>query len=111
VIVSFAIGNSDDKLTQVVWSQFVRNVTAMVEAVAAEGAQVHFAGYSAPAQPWQNAVWVLDLGSGADADALRGEIRCELAELCGKYGQDSIAWWEACEVDMIPPAQPAAVTE
>jgi hypothetical protein len=105
VIVSFSIGNSDDKLSQAEWSQFFLDVLSVAEAAENEGAQVHFAGGSHSAEPWQNATWVLELGD--NADVIRSTLRADLAELCGKYRQDSIAWWEARETEFIPPAQVA----
>jgi hypothetical protein len=103
VIVTFAVGNSDDKLSQAEWSAFVAKTQQVVEWLAANGAMIHFGGFSAPAAPWQNALWAIDLGS--HAEYLRGHLRVELAELAGRYRQDSIAWWEAGSTEMIPPAQ------
>jgi hypothetical protein len=103
VIVSFAIGNSDDKLSQARWAAFVAHAHMAVDGCMQDGDRIHFAGYSAPAAPWQNAVWVIQLGPLAEVS--RGALRANLAELAGQYGQDSIAWWEAAGAEMIPPAQ------
>lgn len=105
MIASFAIGNSDDKLTQGAWSAFVGDVHAAVDRAVLAGAHIHFAGYSAPGAPWQNALWALEL---PDADlAVAGALRTRLQELCRTYRQDSIAWWETPWAEMLEPAAPA----
>ena len=103
MIVSFAIGNSDDKLTQSRWAAFVSSVHRAVDESLQDQDRIHFAGYSPPGAPWQNAVWVIELG--ADAEVSRGALRTRLADLAGRFEQDSIAWWEASEAELIPPAQ------
>lgn len=104
MIVTFAIGNSDDKLPQAVWARFAEDLVDLVRAAEVGGAHTHFVGASSATAPWQNMVCALDLGDGPQAEALRGQLRVELAELCGEYGQDSIAWWESAAAEMIPPA-------
>ena len=104
MIVTIAVGNSDDKLSQSEWAAFIADITRLVEqAREDDGAHIHFAGFSAPAAPWQNALWALDLTTAA-SPAARGWLRTELADLCGLYRQDAIAWWEAGQTEMIPPA-------
>lgn len=105
MIVTFAIGNSDDKLSQARWADFAEDLLDVADR--AEGAQIHFLGCSPATAPWQNMLCALDLGDGPEAEALRGQIRSELADLCGRYGQDSIAWWQSDRAEMIPPAVPA----
>jgi hypothetical protein len=109
MIVTFAIGNSDDKLTQARWADFAEDLVDVAgRAVGAGvGAQIHFLGCSPGIAPWQNMLCAIDLGNGPEAEALRGQIRSELADLCGRYEQDSIAWWEVFDTEMIPPAVPA----
>lgn len=102
MIVTFVIGNSDDKLGQNEWAQFAEDLVDVAER--AEGAQIHFLGCSPAIAPWQNMLCALDLGDGPESAVLRGQLRSELAELCGKYGQEAIAWWEADRAEMIPPA-------
>ncbi len=101
MIATFAIGNSDDKLGQAAWSAFVARVYAAADRAAGDGGQIQFAGYSAPGAPWQNALWAIEVTD----TAMRDTMRSRLAELAGKYRQDSIAWWEAPRAEMIPPAQ------
>lgn len=102
MIVCFAVGNSDDKLSQNRWSAFVGDAHRMVAEAVTVGAQVHFAGFSAPDAPWQNALWAIEVP--ADAPWLIGQLRSVLADLAGRYGQDSIAWWAAEKTEFIPPA-------
>lgn len=102
MIVTFAIGNSDDKLSQADWSGLLGDVHTAADQAVIDGAHVHFMGYSAPGAPWQNALWAIDLG--VHAEVVRGALRVQLAELAGRYRQDSIAWWEAGHAEMIPPA-------
>ena len=81
--LAILIGNSDDKLTQRRWHEYVTAVARVVNACAKE---VHFHALSYGSDPWQNACWVLELKDGAELglkDMLRGA--CEL------YEQDSIA--------------------
>lgn len=49
------IGNSDDKLTQKEWSNFVLNVEYHIQQYAT---QIHFAGGSHGNASWQNYAWV-----------------------------------------------------
>lgn len=82
-----SIGNSDDKLSQQEWAEFV---TEVHDAIDGSGAQVHGRWSSYPDAPWQNACWCIELTT-AKVSWLR---RC-LATLAQKYRQDSIAWAEA----------------
>lgn len=109
MIVCFAIGNSDDKLSQVGWAAFVVEVHALVDHVVTmpgtfrDATRVQFAGYSPPGAPWQNALWAIELD--VHAQHQREVLRSQLASLAGRYQQDSIAWWEASDAEMLrPPA-------
>jgi len=77
------IGNSDDKLTQVAWSDFINKLIAMVDVNAQE---IHFSGHSLPNSPYQMycIVFVMD---GIYLDRLKET----LSSLCSRFGQDSIA--------------------
>jgi hypothetical protein len=74
------IGNSDNKLTQVEWSDFIRNVHNAVSKIS----EVHFTGFSAPDAPWQNACFIINSYS---MDGLTSELRF----ICKRFRQDSIA--------------------
>jgi hypothetical protein len=113
VIVTFVIGNSDDKLGQNEWARFAEDLVDVAERAtgafsddADTGARIHFLGCSPAIAPWQNMLCAIDLGDGPHVAVLRGQLRSELAELCGKYRQDAIAWWETDRAEMIPPAVP-----
>jgi len=81
-----SIGNSDDKLTQKEWAEFVGDVDmAIVEAEPI----LHGRWFSRSDSPWQNACWCIQLSSGVD------KLRRRLGDLAHKYRQDSVAWAEA----------------
>lgn len=82
--VTVQIGNSDDKLSQAKWSQFVMNIRSIIEGYAIE---IHFTGSSLPFELWQNAAFIFvcrdsDILELKDALALRGK----------HYDQDSVAF-------------------
>lgn len=93
--VYVSIGNSDDKLTQADWSNFV---TSVEQRVKFRAHVVHGSWRSLPDDPWQNACWCFEISSLA-ADWLMGDLKL-LA--CG-YGQDSIAWAEVPETLFLEP--------
>ena len=82
--VTIGIGNSDDKLTQVKWSNYVRTVDAIV---ASQHADVHFAGGSSAELPWQNYCWVLVI-----KEKQIQELKTSLVFLKTQYEQESIAF-------------------
>lgn len=101
MVVYITIGNSDDKLSQERWSQFVSDVGGAVSRVAGlPGARMRGAWTSGNHLPWQNACWCLQL---PDADVHVEMLRSRLGQLARKYGQDSIAWAEAA-TEFITPA-------
>jgi hypothetical protein len=83
--VYVAIGNSDDKLSQPQWSKFWRAVNRCVRG---EHNHVHFSGCSDTREPWQNAMWCVEV---ADAQTVHG-MREYLNRVRVEYNQDSIAW-------------------
>ena len=82
--VTILIGNSDNKLTQVEWSEFYAHVD---DAVGTHAQSVQFSAPSNGAAPWQNACWVAIL-SGRESSQRLSE---RLAVLASNYRQDSIA--------------------
>lgn len=85
--VYVSIGNSDDKLPQKRWSEFLfeTDVTIREEAEA-----VHGMWYSRPDSPWQNACWCVEISNtGAE------ELKLKLAHVAYEFQQDSIAWARA----------------
>jgi len=92
--VYISIGNSDDKLTQAEWSDFVRKVDG---AVRHYGPNVHGFWLSPSDARWQNACWCVEC-----PEDLRWPLatrmplfRLELGQLAQRFSQESIAWAEA----------------
>lgn len=82
--VTIQIGNSDDKLSQRQWSNFVSDVD---RAIFESPCDIHFSGFSQPNVEWQNACWVIEI-LPKDIDALR----VDLTHWREKYDQDSLAF-------------------
>jgi hypothetical protein len=82
------IGNSDDKLTQERWSQFVSEVH---DFIIGWGYPIYFHGVSIGSAPWQNACWVFDVSEIFEQVSAIEILRHELARMCFMYNQDSIA--------------------
>lgn len=85
--VYISIGNSDDKLSQVEWAEFVLDVR---DALANLAIHRHGDWYSAPGAPWQNACWCIEV-----RPVMVDDLRARLARIAARYRQDSIAWAEA----------------
>lgn len=79
-----SIGNSDDKLAQQEWAEFVAAVDDLIQHFAP---QIYGVFYSDPASPYQNACWSF----GIDDRPAR-VLRKSLQSLRKKFRQDSIAW-------------------
>lgn len=91
ITVYIAIGNSDDKLTQLEWSQFLNEVDRAVTNMAnLQGTQVHGRWHSLATEPWQNACWCVSIDESL-VDRIR-DFRTRLNLIRGRYRQDSIAW-------------------
>lgn len=84
--ITVQIGNSDDKLTQKDWSEFVVELGL---AIKHETSQIHFFGSSDSCAPWQNAAWVFEVEEGNV-----GVLGRKIAYIRSKYEQDSVAWTE-----------------
>lgn len=86
--VTIQIGNTDNKLTQAEWSDFVKLVADYIEAyVENRAADIHFFASSAGHAPWQNAAWIVAI-TDEHAPALREDIGTARR----KFRQDSAAW-------------------
>lgn len=83
--VCIGIGNSDDKLTQRGWADFIG---AIDFEIAAEHCQIHGRWFSAPDSAFQNAGFLID--RPVDVESMKRH----LASIAGRYRQDSIAWLE-----------------
>ncbi len=85
------IGNSDDKLSQERWSEYINGlglVLAELETDLTDGCDIHFFGFSNPAGQWQNVCAVFNVAATGEVNLL---IRQKLADLAAEFGQDSIA--------------------
>lgn len=93
--VYVSIGNSDDKLSQLQWSQFHLQTHLELHAVASE---MHGAWTSGPTSAWQNACWCIEI-----EDELVEQAKLELKLLARQFRQDSIAWAEVPVTEFIKP--------
>jgi hypothetical protein len=83
MIATIQVGNSDDKLTQHEWSEYV---AAVHSATTADGIETHFFGSSEGSKPWQNACWVVSIQE-TKVDAMLQTV----AKIRKQYKQDSVA--------------------
>lgn len=86
--VYISIGNSDDKLSQREWSEFVRATREVLEHFADA---IHGSWLSMPSDPWQNACWCVEFRTESAVNV----VRMELGQLADQFRQDTIAWAEA----------------
>lgn len=93
--VYISIGNSDNKLTQVEWSEFCLTISCSLKIFS------HFHGvwFSLPDSPFQNACWCVTIPENSVE-----EVRTDLKLLCRQFNQDSIAWAEAEYSEITPNA-------
>ena len=96
--VYVGIGNSDDKLTQTEWSDFVREVEATLSYF-----RMHGSWFSRPDARWQNACWLVEALDPENNEKLKAHLR----NLAKRYRQDSIAWAVA-ETEFLRPEGAAA---
>ena len=80
------IGNSDGKLSQPRFSDFVESVT---HEVSTSPCRIHFFGGSSNWNRWQNVCWVLEWT--AETEEEFQDFEFSLALLAHQFGQDSIA--------------------
>jgi hypothetical protein len=81
--VTLQIGNSDNKLPQVVWSRYIREMRNLVKSYAG---QVFFQGGSPWDAPWQNACWVFSCD-----ELYLEELKDQVAACRQAYRQESVA--------------------
>lgn len=95
--VYVSIGNSDGKLTQILWADFHSVVDKVVRSRATE---VFGAWVSESTAKWQNACW------GFSLDEFQiDRLKDELSTLAANFKQESIAWAEVPEAEMIKAAE------
>jgi hypothetical protein len=93
MIVYIRIRNSDDKLTQVEWSELCADMTEL----AADHAQVHAAFFSRPDASWQDACWCVNFTEPAEQARARDAAR----RLGGKYWRTVVAWDRVTEPELL----------
>jgi hypothetical protein len=93
MIVYISIGNSDDRLTQKEWAQYVLEITTFVAGLG----HTHGAWYSEPASAYQNACYCVEFKT--QSDAYDAKIRA--MDIRAKFRQDSVAWAVAKETEFI----------
>lgn len=81
--ICIQIGNSDDKLSQKRWSEYVQDVN---DAISLCQEERHFYGGSFVYTPWQNACWVIGI---YESNML--ELFARLTLIATEYDQDGIA--------------------
>src|SRR5688572_8500137 len=97
-----SIGNSDDKLSQQEWSNFVMLVDAKLTPDGYNGIDERHGNWrSNPDEPWQNACWCVAIEH--EDPAVVAELKGSLAKLASRFRQDSIAWAEAPVTEFIKP--------
>jgi len=83
--IALQIGNSDNKLTQVEWANFVIDIANLLEGDPTT--QIHFFGGPTTWECWQNVAWIFVTGNPM-------ELCQEVKRIRTKYKQDSAAWTE-----------------
>lgn len=96
-IVYVSIGNSDDKLSQATWSNFVRSVTSTLRQF--EDVDIHGYWLASPESSYQNACWCVEFKDD-DLNAIQ-TAREDLRTLGRRFHQDSIAWAEVKETEFL----------
>ena len=90
-----SIGNSDDRLTQSQWSNFVADVGIIVRTFAET---VHGQWLSSSDSRWQNACWCFEAGT-REVFSMRQHLR-----VAGhRYCQESIAWAMCPSTELLEP--------
>ena len=84
--ICIQIGNTDNKLTQQEWSEFIYGIESKLKWGAEK---IYFSGFSCPDAEWQNACWVFSC-----SDSNISLLKESLSYIRFIYKQDSIAWSE-----------------
>ena len=84
--VTVIIGNSDDKLSQVRWIEFVEQCAGRIGDLAR---LVHFEVRSGASALWQTSAWTFEIKDGQIV-----QLKNDLATIRHCFEQDSIVWLE-----------------
>lgn len=95
ITVYVTIGNSDDKLTQSEWSDFITRIQHAFHNLAYHQ---HGEWFSNPDSKYQNAIWCIEV-----REVMIHRIKDQLSMIAKKFRQESIAWVEAKDVEFIRP--------
>ena len=79
--ITVSIGNSDNRLTQTEWHNFVNDMKLVIQL---NTIQIHFFGGAPNWDPWQNVAWIAELEEGR----LEG-IQAAITKVRERYKQDS----------------------
>lgn len=83
MIATIQIGNSDNKLTQQEWAEYVAAVHA---ATTTDGIETHFFASSEGCKPWQNACWVVAIRE-TEVESMMQAV----TKIRKQYRQESVA--------------------
>lgn len=90
--VFVSIGNSDDALTQLRWSQYVVEVdNALRKGLADDELHIHGFWLSESSSQYQNAGWALELKNAID-HPITGELMDRLSAIRREFNQTSLVW-------------------
>ena len=89
--VTILVGNSDDRLTQQLWSEMIAAVREIV-VFGSLGGNVMFEGFTDGAERWQTACWVIVL---PDDPFVPATMREQLRGVAVAFEQQSILWVQA----------------
>ena len=81
--VTIQIGNTDNKLSQQEWAQYVADTRGLINRYCTA---IHFFGGSSNWEVWQNVAWVFEID---ESSCLK--MKYELKSLRSRFLQDSIA--------------------
>lgn len=84
--VTLSIGNTDNKLTQQMWANFVEQVGSLIRAW---GGVIHFFGGPANYEPYQNVAWIFEI-----EERNIGTVKERVRVIASIHRQDSVAWLE-----------------
>jgi predicted P-loop ATPase len=90
--ITIQIGNSDDKLTQKEWAEFVQRMDGHIHYYAND---IHFFGGSENYAKWQNVCWVITFDENEDYPGLDLlSFKSIIQKTREEFRQTSVAWIE-----------------